>query len=60
MWIVILYVCVSQACAFIDSPPLTSEAECKALLANGMAILEADDDVIAFDGDCIYVKMRQV
>ena len=24
MWIVILYVCVSQACVFIDSPPLSS------------------------------------
>lgn len=60
MWIVILYICVAQACGFIDSPPLNSEADCEAALANGMAILEADNDVIAFDGDCIYVRMRQV
>lgn len=60
MWIVILYVCVSQACAFIDSPPFSSEETCKATLANGMAILEAEKDVIAYDGDCIYVQMRQV
>ena len=60
MWIVILYICVSQACAFIDSPPLNSKADCEATLANGMAILEADPAVIAFDGDCLYIKMRQV
>lgn len=60
MWIVILYVCVSQACVFIDSPPLNSKADCQATLANGMATLQADDDVIAFDGTCVYVKMRQV
>lgn len=60
MWIVILYVCVAQACGFIDSPPLNSEADCELTLANGMAILEADNTVIGYDGDCIYVKMRQV
>ena len=60
MWIVILYICVTQACGFVDSPPLNSKADCEATLKNGMAILEADDTVVAFDGDCIYVKMRQV
>jgi hypothetical protein len=60
MWIVIFYVCVSQACAFIDSPPLNSKADCEATLGNGMAILEADSTVIAYDGACVYVKMRQV
>jgi hypothetical protein len=60
MWIVILYVCVSQACVFIDSPPFTSEETCKATLVKGMVMLEAENDVIAYDGDCIYVKMRQV
>ena len=60
MWIVIMYICVAQNCAFIDSPPLNSKADCEALLASGMAMLDADDSVIAFDGDCIYVKMRQV
>ena len=60
MWIVILYVCVAGACGFIDSPPLNSKADCEALLDSGVAMLDADDTVIAFDGDCIYVKMRQV
>jgi hypothetical protein len=60
MWIVILYVCVAGACGFIDSPPLNSKADCEALLASGVAILDADDTVIAFDGACVYVKMRQV
>lgn len=60
MWIVILYVCVSQACVFIDSPPFTSKEACTATLANSMAMLEAENDVIAYDGDCIYVQMRQV
>jgi hypothetical protein len=60
MWIVILYVCVAGACGFIDSPPLNSKADCEALLASGVAILDADDSVIAFDGACVYVQMRQV
>ena len=60
MWIVILYVCVAQACVFIDSPPLSSEESCKATLAKSMTMLEAKKDVVAYDGDCIYVKMRQV
>jgi hypothetical protein len=60
MWIVILYVCVAQACGFIDSPPLNSKADCELTLSNGMAILQADSTVIAFDGACVYVKMRQI
>lgn len=60
MWIVILYVCVVGFCGFIDSPPLNSRADCELSLANGMAILEADSTVIAYDGACVYVKMRQV
>lgn len=60
MWIVILYVCIAQACGFIDSPPLNSAAECETMLASGMAVLQVDDTVIAFDGACVYVQMRQV
>ena len=60
MWIVILYVCVSQACVFIDSPPLSSEESCKATLAKSMVMLEAKKDVVAFDGDCVYIQMRQI
>jgi hypothetical protein len=60
MWIVILYICVTQACGFVDSPPFSNKADCEASLANGMAILQADSTVIAFDGACVYVKMRQV
>jgi hypothetical protein len=60
MWIVILYVCLAQSCGFIDSPPLNSQSDCEALLASGVAMLDADDSVIAFDGACVYVQMRQV
>ena len=60
MWIVILYVCVARACVFIDSPPLSSEESCKATLAKSMVMLEAKKDVVAFDGDCVYIQMRQV
>jgi hypothetical protein len=60
MWIVILYVCVAGACGFIDSPPLNSKADCEAMLVSGMAMLKADKTVVAFDGACVYVKMRQV
>jgi hypothetical protein len=60
MWIVILYVCVAQACVFIDSPPFNSKETCKATLVKGMTMLEADPAVIAYDGDCLYIKMRQV
>jgi hypothetical protein len=60
MWIVILYVCVSQACVFIDSPPLSSEESCKVTLAKSMAMLEAEKNVVAYDGDCVYIQMRQV
>ena len=59
MWIVILYICVAQACGFVDSPPFNSKDDCKVTLAKGMAILEADNTVVAYDGDCIYVRMRQ-
>jgi hypothetical protein len=60
MWIVILYVCLAQACGFIDSPPFNSQEHCQSMLANGMATLQADPAVIAYDGACVYVKMRQV
>jgi hypothetical protein len=60
MWILIFYVCLAQSCGFIDSPPLNSKADCEALLASGVAILDADPAVIAFDGACVYIQMRQV
>lgn len=60
MWIVMLYICVSQACNFIDSAPVNSQADCQLMLENVMAILEADKNVVAYDGDCVYIKMRQV
>jgi hypothetical protein len=60
MWVVILYVCVTQGCGFIDSPPVHSEAECQAMLVAAADALQADDSVRAFDGACVRIQMSQV
>ena len=60
MWIAIIYVCLSQGCGFIDSPPVHSQEECQAML-NGAAIqMMVEPDVKVFDGACIKIKMGQV
>ena len=59
MWIIILYVCVQGSCQFIDSPPMYSQDDCKRSLAKAAEKLNANDAVVAFDGTCVKVKMRE-
>ena len=60
MWIVIVYACFTgNVCAFIDSQPVYSQAECQAKQQVAEIILERDPRVLVYDSKCIHIQMSQ-
>jgi hypothetical protein len=60
MWIVVVYVCLSNAaCIFIDSPPVYTSDECEKLKVQVDNYMNNDPRVIAYDKTCVHVRMRE-
>jgi len=59
MWIAVIYMCFAAECFFIDSPPALTHEGCLEMLAGASRQLASDPAVIAFDGKCIQVRIKE-
>ena len=59
MWVAIVYMCLSAECFFIDSPPALTEEGCLEMLAGATRQLATEPSVIAFDGECIRIQIKE-
>jgi len=60
MWIVIIYACfVGNVCAFIDSQPVYSQADCAKMMQEADNLLNRDPRVVVFDSKCLHIKMSE-
>jgi len=51
--------CFAAECFFIDSPPALTQEGCLEMLAGASRQLASDPAVIAFDGKCIQVRIKE-